>query len=254
MNTIKKPTILCVIPARLKSTRLPNKPLVDICGKPLVEWVYTNAEKSSLFDKIIVATDSLDVQKAMAHTSATVEMTPENLQTGTDRIAFVAQHHPEFDVVVNVQGDEPFVPLQMLEALLKPYLNGKKPPMATVAVPFKNENEMSNPNTVKTILKKNGEAIYFSRNPIPHFRNLISQDIVFAHVGLYAYTRDFLLAFSQLEQTPLEIAESLEQLRAIEHGFSIHVELTTGEMMEVNTPGDLEAARDFCRKHILQKN
>ncbi len=237
-----KPKILCVIPSRLNSTRLPRKPLLKIGSSTLIERVYLQAKKCPFLDKIIVATDSLEIKNALIHTDAIVELTPENIRTGTDRVALISKNHPEFEVVVNLQGDEPFVTPKMLELLVLPYLNNKNPPMSTLAAPLKNNDDLNNPNIVKIILKKNKDALYFSRSPIPYFRNLIEDIVVYSHIGLYAFQRDFLVEYSQMNQTPLEIVESLEQLRALENGYSIHVEITNEKILDINTQEDYEEA------------
>lgn len=243
---MKKPKILCVIPSRLNSTRLPRKPLVLIGNKPMIQWVYEAAIQCSAFAKVIVATDSIEIASIIEKIGGHVEMTPSELPTGTDRVAFVARKHSEYDVIVNLQGDEPFIKADMLMSLVEPYLNGLNPKMATLACPINQENEYNDPNTVKVLYNKLNYAIYFSRSPIPFFRQ---QDIpnipMLMHLGLYAFTREFLLEFTKMEQTPLEKTELLEQLRAVENGVSIYVSQTPHRIIEINYPEDLEAARKY---------
>lgn len=242
---MSKNRILCVIPARLHSTRLPRKPLVQIGDKPLIQWTYEAAKKSDLFDDVIVATDAVEIQSLIAGLGGHVAMTPPELPTGTDRVAYVAEQHPQADVIVNLQGDEPFVKPDMLAALVAPYQAGSVP-MATLACPLQFETEYADPNTVKVIYNKNHQALYFSRAPIPFFRQKHDNVPVAMHLGLYAFTRSFLLEFTKMEQTPLEQIELLEQLRALENGIPIHVSLTPHRIIEVNYPEDLEKARRYA--------
>ena len=246
-----KPNILCVIPSRLNSTRLPRKPLVLIGDKPMIQWVFEAAMKCTAFAKVIVATDAQEIADVILKLGGQVEMTPSDLPTGTDRVAFVAKKYPEYDVVVNLQGDEPFIKPEMLVSLVEPYLNGLNPQMATLACLIHLEAEYSDPNTVKVIYNKLNQAIYFSRSSIPFFRQNIANAPVLMHLGLYAFTKEFLLTFTQMEQTPLEKAELLEQLRAVENGIPIYVSQTPHRIIEVNYPEDLEIARKYVAENKL---
>jgi 3-deoxy-manno-octulosonate cytidylyltransferase (CMP-KDO synthetase) len=244
---MKKNKILCVIPSRLNSTRLPRKPLVLIGNKPMIQWVYEGAKQCSAFSKIIVATDSQEIADVIEKVGGEVEMTPSELPTGTDRVAYVAKKYPEYNVVVNLQGDEPFIKAEMLISLVEPYLNGLNPQMATLACPLHLNEELNDPNTVKVIVNKLKQAIYFSRSSIPFFRNKNVSDLpLFMHLGLYAFTREFLLEFTQMEQTPLEQTEILEQLRALENGVPIYVSQTPHRIIEINYPEDLEKAQKYA--------
>jgi 3-deoxy-manno-octulosonate cytidylyltransferase (CMP-KDO synthetase) len=238
--------ILCVIPSRIKSTRLPRKPLLPIQGKPMVQWVYENASKCSIITKVVVATDSEEIASVIKNCGGDVEMTDANLQTGSDRVAAVADKYDDMDIVINLQGDEPFIQPKMLEQLIAPYLAGETPEMTTLAYKLDMEKEYDDPRIVKVITALNGDAIYFSRSPIPYFKNTPgTQTPVYHHIGLYGFRRDFLLKYTNLPQTPLEKAESLEQLRALEHGYRIRVCLTEEKTVEVNDEKDLAAAQDF---------
>lgn len=235
--------ILCVIPSRLRSTRLPRKPLLPIRGKPMIQWVYENAKRCPLLNDVIVATDSDEIADVITKIGGKVQMTDPDLPTGSERVAAVALHHPDVDVVINLQGDEPFVKPIMLEQLVTPYLQGETPEMATLAYPL--EKEMyHDAGAVKVITDLNGNAIYFSRAPIPYFRIQASAP-VYHHIGLYAFRRDFLMLYRNLPQTPLEKAESLEQLRTLEHGYKIRVCLTDEKTLEINTPEEYERAQMF---------
>lgn len=237
--------ILCVIPSRIASTRIPRKPLALIQGKPMVQWVYENAKRCSCFTDVIVATDSEEIAAVIKACGGKIAMTDPNLQTGSDRVAAVAEQYPEIDVVVNLQGDEPFIKPRMLEQLVSPYLKGERPEMTTLAhQSLDMEQEYKNPGFVKVITDLNGNALYFSRSPIPYFRQTVSAP-VHHHLGLYAFRRDFLLLYKTLPQTPLEKAESLEQLRVLEHGYRIRVCLTEDKSLEVNTAEELAMAQKF---------
>lgn len=238
--------ILCVIPSRIQSTRLPRKALQLIQGKPMVQWVYENASKCSIITKVIVATDSEEIATTIKNCGGNVEITSADLPTGSDRVATVAEKYNEMDIVINLQGDEPFIKPKMLEQLVAPYLAGEKPAMTTLAYKLDLEKEHNDPRIVKVITALNGNALYFSRAPIPYFTDATKNVVpIYHHTGLYAFQRDFLLLYRNLPQTPLEKAESLEQLRALEHGYCIRVCLTEEKTLEINDEKDLSAAQNF---------
>lgn len=236
--------ILCVIPSRIGSTRLPRKPLLPIQGKPMIQWVYENASRCKVFSEVVVATDSEEIAAVINAFGGKAVITDPDLQTGSDRVAAVAEQYAGMDVVVNLQGDEPFVKPSMLEKLVAPYLAGESPDMTTLAYPIDLQNEHHEPGIVKVIADIHHNAIYFSRSPIPYFRVPVEVP-VYHHIGLYAFRRDFLLHYTTLPQTPLEKAEALEQLRALEHGYKIRVCLTQERTLEINTPEELAAAQVF---------
>jgi 3-deoxy-manno-octulosonate cytidylyltransferase (CMP-KDO synthetase) len=235
--------ILCIIPSRISSTRLARKPLLPIQGKPMVQWTYENAKRSPIFSDVIVATDSTEIADVITHIDGKVVMTDPAIPTGSERVAAVAAMHPEADVIVNLQGDEPFIKPSMLKALVMPYLNGEIPEMTTLAFPL-TEEKYHSPGSVKVITDLAGNALYFSRAPIPYYRTQQNAP-VYNHMGLYAFRRDFLLKFATLPQTPLEKTESLEQLRVLEHGYQIRVCLTEEKTLEINTPEEYAAAQQF---------
>jgi 3-deoxy-manno-octulosonate cytidylyltransferase (CMP-KDO synthetase) len=171
-------------------------------------------------------------------------MTDANLPTGSERVATVAKHFPEMDIIINLQGDEPFIKPKMLETLVAPYLAGETPSMTTLAYPLDMRHKFNDPGTVKVILDQTGHAIYFSRSSIPYFKTSLDAP-VYNHMGLYAFRRDFLLHFQTLKQTPLELCESLEQLRVIEHGHRIRVCLTTDRTLEINNKEEYDEAQTF---------
>lgn len=235
--------ILAVIPARYNSQRLPGKALIELGGKPMVQWVYEAACQCSAFSKVLVATDDERVADCVRQFGGDVEMTSSDHATGSDRVAEVARRYPEMVAVANVQGDQPFVTARMLGELVEPYLQGQLPEMTTLACPL-GEQDYQNPNSVKVICARNRKALYFSRSPIPYYRNP-GEAAVFHHLGLYAFHREFLETYSQLSPTPLEQCEGLEQLRVLEHGYSITVCKTIQKVLEVNTSDDLQQARNL---------
>ena len=240
--------IVCVIPSRIGSTRLPRKPLLPINGKPMVQVVYENALKCNCFSQVIVATDSEEIAQVITSVGGSAVLTASDLACGSDRVAAVARTLKEADIIVNLQGDQPFIQPLMLEQLLLPYLHmdlsSGLPDMATLAASL-DPKEHQDPGVVKVITDINSNALYFSRAPIPYNRTQPNMTLpVYHHIGLYAFRREFLLKFTELPATPLEIAESLEQLRALEHGFKIRVSLTNIKTWEVNTPEDYELAKN----------
>jgi len=241
--------ILCIIPSRIGSTRLPRKPLLLVQGKPMIQWVYENASNCSILDKVIVATDSEEIAKVIKDCGGDVEFTDPNLRTGSDRVAAVAKKYKDMDIVINLQGDEPFIKPKMLEQLVAPYLAGDNPEMTTLAYKLDLEKDYDNPGAVKVITDLNQNALYFSRSPIPNINNqdkaILNDMPVYHHLGLYAFRYDFLLKYCDLPQTPLEKAETLEQLRALEHGYRIRVCLTEEKTVEINTKEDLARAENF---------
>ena len=235
------PNILAVIPARYDSQRFPGKPLAQIGGRSMVQWVYEAAKKCSAFTEVLVATDSNQVADCVQGFGGKVVMTRSDHTTGSDRVAEVAEHYPNMVAIANVQGDQPFVTPEMLTQLVTPYLQGALPDMTTLACPLA-EEDYPNPNSVKVVCDQQSLALYFSRSPIPYYRNSGSAP-VFHHLGLYAFRRDFLKVYAQLAPTPLEQCEALEQLRVLEHGHSILVCPTQSKVLEVNTPEDLKQAQ-----------
>lgn len=235
--------VLCVVPSRLNSSRLPKKALLPIQGKPMVQWAYENAARCPFFSEVIVATDSEEIAETIQKIGGKVAMTSSELQNGTERVAVVAERYPEMDVVINVQGDGPFIKPSMLERLLVPYFNGEMPDMATLAFPLQKDKHQD-PAAVKVVLDVHGNAIYFSRLPIPYCKT-DQANHVYHHMGVYAFRRDFLLKYASLPPTPLEKAESLEQLRVLEHGHKVRVCLTTEGALDINTPQEYHQAQQL---------
>jgi len=241
--------VTVVIPARYASTRFPGKPLADLCGKPMIQWVYERSSGCDLVDRVVVATDDRRIADAVSGFGGESVMTRADHPTGTDRLAEVARQLQD-DLVVNVQGDEPLIDPAMIEAAVAPLLADPSIPMGTLKTPLASLEEYRNPNVVKVVTDLQGFALYFSRAPIPFPRDFAAdidarwEELATAkHIGLYVYRRDFLLEYPGLPVTPLEKQESLEQLRALEHGFRIRVAQTQLAGQGVDTPEDLERVR-----------
>lgn len=241
--------VTAIIPARYASTRFPGKPLADIHGKPMIQWVYERTCRARSLNGVIVATDDERIRDAVLAFGGRVEMTRSDHPTGTDRLAEVAARI-DTDLVVNVQGDEPLIRPEMIDQAVAPLLTDSSILMGTLKTPVSSVQEYLNPNVVKVVCDAKGFALYFSRSPIPHPRDLgadlqgrLAEVGAFKHVGLYVYRKDFLLSYPGLEPTPLENLEKLEQLRALEHGVGIRVVETSLTSIGVDTPEDLEKVR-----------
>ena len=240
---------LCVIPARYASTRLPGKPLADICGKPMICRVLERASRAQKPEKVIVATDDQRIYDAVRAEGSEAILTRADHPTGTDRLAEVAEAYPEVDLIVNVQGDEPLIEPSVIDDLIAPFEMDENLPMATVMTRMDDAAEQLNPNNVKVIVDKLGYALYFSRSLVPYPRAAAGP--VYKHIGIYAYRRDFLLAYARMAQTPLELSETLEQLRAIENGHTIRVIETDAVFIGVDTEEDLAAVNEvYCREGV----
>ncbi|MFA0889456.1 MAG: 3-deoxy-manno-octulosonate cytidylyltransferase [Synergistales bacterium] len=230
---------LAVIPARLASTRLPEKPLVMVGGKPLVVRVLEQVQRCGKVDRIIVATDSERIAEVVTKNGGEAVLTPEDLKSGGDRVAYVAASHPEAEIILNVQVDDPLVGPDMIDPLIGALSSDPEVRLALLAKRIEKEEEIASPNIVKMVFDRNGRALYFSRSPIPYPRN--PGAIYYKHIGPYAWRRGFLLDFSGWEQTPLERTESLEMLRVLEEGYAIRCVETLRDTVEIDTPADVEA-------------
>ena len=239
--------VLCVIPARYASTRLPGKPLSMIAGKPMIQHVYERACQAQLPDEVVVATDNELVEKAVLNFGGKAVMTSPDHPSGTDRLAEVALMYPDVDVIVNVQGDEPMIPPEVIDRLAEAFNSDADLNMATMKVVM-DEEDYENPAAVKVVTDQQGYALYFSRSLMPYPRNKPEGFKVFKHVGIYAYRRNFLLKYAALAPTPLEKAESLEQLRALENGYKIKVLESDFQGIGVDTPEDLAAVNSLFEK------
>ena len=243
---------LVVIPARLGSSRLPRKPLADIGGKPMVIRVAERAKESSAHS-VVVATDSPEILAVCDEHRIECLLTSADHPTGTDRIAEVAQllKLPPNALVVNVQGDEPLIPLALINQVAQTLADNAQCAISTVAVPITEKSEIDNPNVVKVVLNRAGEALYFSRAPIPYVRDAQLEKKIehLRHLGIYAYRADFLQAYARLDPAPQEQVEALEQLRALWNGYRIAVHIASeAPPAGIDTPEDLERVRQLISK------
>lgn len=238
----KRIRVLGVIPARYKSTRLPFKPLIQIKGKPIIQWVYENASKSRFLDSVIVATDHKKILDCVLNFGGKAVMTSRTHKTGTNRVYEVAQKLNPL-LVINIQGDEPFIDYRNIDKVIRFLLTNKDYDVATLIFRIKRDIEKvsRNPNVVKTVVDKEFNALYFSRSPIPYNRDK-KPVYYYKHIGLYGYRMNFLKKFVMMKSSFLERAESLEQLRILENGFKIKALLTKIDSFSIDTKEDLRDA------------
>ena len=234
---------IAIIPARFQSTRLPGKPIIEIKGKTLIEHVYRRVEKAEFVARILVATDDERIARAVQGFGGEAVMTRADHQSGTDRLAEAAAGLPSDALVVNVQGDDPLIEPEVIDEAIAA-ARARDSEIVTLRTPLSGRSAIEDPNRVKVVVDRNQFALYFSRSPIPHTSQA---GTTFLHVGLYAYRVGFLKRFTQLERTPLEIAERLEQLRALEHGFRIRVVEVQSESWGIDTPADLEKFKSVLK-------
>jgi 3-deoxy-manno-octulosonate cytidylyltransferase (CMP-KDO synthetase) len=250
-------SIVGMIPARYRSTRFEGKALADICGRPMVQHVYERAGRAKLLDEVLVATDDGRIAEAVRAFGGLVEMTSSEHRSGTDRLAEVAQRRA-CEVVVNIQGDEPLIDPDAIDAAVQPLLNDPRIEMSTLMTPIRDREEYENPSVVQVVVDRQGFALYFSRAPIPylridggapdadgHFRHPVTRVSPYRHIGLYVYRRETLLWLAGLPRSPLEQTEGLEQLRALENGLRIRVVECDYPAIGVDTPADLERVRQL---------
>jgi 3-deoxy-manno-octulosonate cytidylyltransferase (CMP-KDO synthetase) len=235
--------ILGIIPARYASTRFPGKPLVEIQGKSMIQRVYEQASKCSKLDQVIVATDDERIAAEVSRFGGLFQYTSDKHQSGTDRCAEVSAMHPDFDIIINIQGDEPFIDPEQIELLISCF-DGPQVLLATLIKAIHKEAELFNVNQPKVVVNAALQAIYFSRETIPHLRGLdhsnwLSAHQFYKHIGIYGYTRETLSQITKLSPSLLEKAESLEQLRWIENGYTIQTAITSIESVAIDTPEDL---------------
>lgn len=245
--TLTESSVLAVIPARFHSTRLPGKILADIAGKPMIEHVYRRASSASRVHGVIVATDDQRIADAVRGFGGAALMTRPDHVSGTDRIAEAVASLP-CRIVVNVQGDEPLIDPGTIDAAVEPVIADTSIGMSTISRPFASLDEFRNPNVVKVVTNNNGDALYFSRAAIPFSVRSVASSVpsaAAAHVGLYVYRRETLLKLAAAPAAPLELEESLEQLRALALGIRIRVVATSHVAAGVDTPEDLERVRSM---------
>jgi 3-deoxy-manno-octulosonate cytidylyltransferase (CMP-KDO synthetase) len=237
--------VIVLIPARYGSTRFPGKPLALLHGRPMIQHVYERARQAALVEGVLVATDDARILEAVHAFGGEAVLTGTHHRTGTERVAeAAARRGGSAGIVVNVQGDEPLIDPRAIDAAVRPLLEDPSLEMTTLATPIRRAEELFDPHVVKVVVNQQGDALYFSRSPIPFVRSqkseVRSQEFGYRHVGLYAYRRDFLLRMAQWPPTPLEEAERLEQLRVVERGHRIRVVLVDDSGPGVDTPEDLE--------------
>ena len=250
--------ISAVIPARYGSTRFEGKPLADILGKPMIQYVYEGISQSKLIDEVIVATDDQRIIEAVKSFGGKAIMTSPTHFTGTDRVAEVAKKLKS-EIIVNVQGDEPLIKGNIIDKAIRPLLTDESLQMATLMTRIEQVRDWLNPHIVKVVVDQKNFALYFSRSPIPFPRNLKIGRLesnpfgtnrplpkrVFKHIGVYVFRREFLLHFTKMKPTPLEKLEKLEQLRALENGYRIKVNPVDYEPLSVDTPEDLQKVTTY---------
>jgi 3-deoxy-manno-octulosonate cytidylyltransferase (CMP-KDO synthetase) len=245
--------ITAVIPARYASVRFPGKALALIDGKPMIQHVYERTMRASRVSTVIVATDDERIYQAVTAFGGDCRMTRQSHETGTDRLAEVAETLPA-DIIVNVQGDEPLIAPEMIDQAIGPFLEDPSLRMGTLKTRIRCLHDFLSPNVVKVVTDREGNALYFSRSPLPFFRDkwqdlkdesfASGKLLCYKHVGLYVFRRDFLVEFAAMAPTFLEVSEKLEQLRAVENGVRISVVETEFESIGVDTPDDLVKARE----------
>jgi 3-deoxy-manno-octulosonate cytidylyltransferase (CMP-KDO synthetase) len=241
------PQVLAVIPARYASTRFPGKPLVSIGDKPMIQHVWERVTQVSSIKRAVIATDDDRIADVAKSFNAEVRMTSPHHPSGTDRMWEVAQNLPEYDWVLNVQGDEPFINPRHLEQVIAAIQAHPQADIITLVTPLTDSKEWQNPNSVKAVLAQNSRALYFSRASVPYHRDQPdTPEHVFRHIGLYLYRRAALEKFTQLPPSPLENIEKLEQLRALEAGMSIFTVVVDAAPVGIDTPEDLVRIQDFA--------
>jgi len=250
---------VAIIPARWGSTRFPGKMLHPILGKPLIQHTWERCLEAKSLARVIIATDDMRIAEAAFAFGAEVALTSDQHPSGSDRIAEVAEKLSGVKHIINLQGDEPAIEPHLIDQLVKELRDDSKLQMVTAATPFESAEDIANPNNVKVVTGVHGQALYFSRSPIPFDRDGTAQPAYWWHLGIYGYRRDFLLEYVGWKPTPLEESEKLEQLRALEHGASIKVITTTHRALGVDMPEDVERAEKAiqaqpARKAVKPKN
>ncbi len=241
--------IFAFIPARFQSSRFPGKPLAPIAGKPMIQHVWERAARCEAFTRVVVATDDQRIAACVEKFGGKAVMTDAAHRSGTDRICEAALKTGvrDEDIVVNIQGDQPLLEPTMITELIGPLLEDDTVPMSTLKWRMRDSSDIANTNHVKVVTDLNGFALYFSRHPIPFYRETDTEEIVFKHLGLYAYRMGFLVRYTRLPEGRLESAEKLEQLRALENGFKIKVTETSCNSTEVDVPEDIPKVE----KHLV---
>jgi len=244
--------VVAIIPARYHSNRFEGKPIAPILAKPMIQHVYERALSVPLLSRVVIATDDERIADCVSSFGGEVVMTRADHASGTDRLAEAATKLkiPEQDVVVNIQGDQPLFPAEVIEQVARPLLEDPTLPMSTLIYKIVRKEEIGDPNHVKTVFDRNNNALYFSRSPIPFQRdpNEITEPTYYKHLGFYGYRKGFLLTFVSLPEGEWERFEKLEQLRALEFGYRIKVVLTEYDSVEVDTLKDLKRVEEILRR------
>jgi len=236
---------LGIIPSRYASTRFPGKPLANIKGKPMIQWVYENASKAKYLDRLIVATDDKQIQKACLSFGAEVKLTSTAHNTGTERCAEVSAQYPDYGIVINIQGDEPFIATSQIDQVIA-LCKAPNAQIGTLIKAIDNKEDLFNPNRPKVVIDHHQKACLFSRASIPFLKGIekdqwIEHHTFYKHIGIYGYTSTILRELIKLKETSIEKAEGLEQLRWLAHGYHIQTDRTTTEGCSIDTPEDLKA-------------
>ena len=238
-----------IIPARYGSSRLKGKPLIEVNGKPIIQWVFEKAVKASLADRVIIATDNDEILSTCLMFGAEAEMTSEAHNCGSDRIQEVMERHPEIEYVVNLQGDEPLIRPESIDEVIRNVKDDPNADISTLIRVLRDKKDIENPNLVKCVVDNNGYALYFSRSKIPFERN--EGDATFyGHLGTYGYKREALERMTKLSQTSLELSESLEQLRALQNGMKIKTSVVDFTPVGIDTVEDLEKFRKIVASQL----
>ncbi len=250
--TLQKPDVIAIIPARYESNRFPGKPLALIAGKPMIQHVVERARAVEMLSRVVVATDDPRIARCVEDFGGEVVMTRKNHVSGSDRLAEAAEilRISEHDVVVNIQGDQPLFPAEVVRQVAQPLLDDPALPMSTLIYKIVRPEEIHDPNHVKTVFDRDFYALYFSRAPIPFQRNPNEgiQPTYYKHLGFYAYRKGFLLSFVALPEGEWERFEKLEQLRALEYGYKIKLVITEHDSIEVDTPEELLRVEEYLLK------
>lgn len=238
-----------IIPARYGSSRLKGKPLIEVNGKPIIQWVFEKAVKAALADRVIIATDNEEILTTCLLFGAEAEMTSETHNCGSDRIQEVMERHPEIEYVVNLQGDEPLIRPESIDEVIKNIREDENADISTLIRVLRDKKEIENPNLVKCVVDNNGYALYFSRSKIPFERNE-GHATFYGHLGIYGYKREALRKMTALQQTSLELSESLEQLRALQNGMKIKTSVVDFTPIGIDTAEDLEKFRKIIAAQL----
>lgn len=252
---LQEPEVIAIIPARYESNRFPGKPLALIAGKPMIQHVVERAQKVAMLSRVVVATDDERIGACVEGFGGNWVMTRKDHVSGSDRLAEAAEklQISEHDVVVNIQGDQPLFPAEVIEQVARPLLDDPALPMSTLIYKITREEEIDDPTHVKTVFDRDFNALYFSRSPIPFQRNPVDsvKPTYYKHLGLYAYRKGFLLSFVALPEGEWERFEKLEQLRALEYGYKIKLTITEHDSIEVDRPEDLLRVEEFLRSQNI---